>query len=135
MKIPYTGRAEFAGKTLELIQSGGLDKSVSAWTYSPLIDNPSNKKFAAYILNKYKSTATLQSWAGYDSMQAIVAAIRDAKSDDPVKIRDALAKVKYVGLHGKTLSFDANNQAGRLVVLLQVKDKVVQVLDLYELKP
>ena len=135
LKIPYTGRAEFAGKTLELIQSGGLDKSVSAWTYSPLIDNPSNKKFAAYILNKYKSTATLQSWAGYDSMQAIVAAIRDAKSDDPVKIRDALAKVKYVGLHGKTLSFDANNQAGRLVVLLQVKDKVVQVLDLYELKP
>ena len=134
MKIPYTGRAELSGKTLEVIQAGGLEGSVSAWTYSPDIDNPANKKFAAYIMNKYKIPATLQSWAGYDSMQAIAQAIRDAKSDDPVKIRDALAKVKYTALHGKSMSFDANNQAGRLVVLQQVKDRKVSVLDLYELK-
>ena len=134
MKIPYTGRAELSGKTLEVIQAGGLEGSVSAWTYSPDIDNPANKKFAAYIMNKYKIPATLQSWAGYDSMQAIAQAIRDAKSDDPAKIRDALAKVKYTALHGKSMSFDANNQAGRLVVLQQVKDRKVSVLDLYELK-
>lgn len=134
LKIPYTGRAELSGKTLEVVQAGGLEGSVSAWTYSPDIDNPANKKFTAYILNKYKIPATLQSWAGYDSMQAIAQAIRDAKSDDPVKIRDALAKVKYTALHGKTMSFDANNQAGRLVVLQQVKDRKVSVLDLYELK-
>ena len=134
MKIPYTGRAELSGKTLEVIQAGGLEGSVSAWTYSPDIDNPANKKFAAYIMNKYKIPATLQSWAGYDSMQAIAQAIRDAKSDDPVKIRDALAKVKYTALLGKSMSFDANNQAGRLVVLQQVKDRKVSVLDLYELK-
>jgi branched-chain amino acid transport system substrate-binding protein len=134
LKIPYTGRAELAGKTLEVIQAGGLDGSVSAWTYSPDIDNPANKKFAAYIMNKYKIPATLQSWGGYDCLQAIAQAIRDAKSDDPVKIRDALAKVKFTALHGKTMSFDANNQAGRLVVLQQVKDRKVSVLDLYELK-
>ena len=134
MKIPYTGRAELGGKTIEVIQAGGLEGSVSAWTYSPDIDNPANKKFAATIMAKYKIPATLQSWAGYDSMQAIAQAIRDAKSDDPVKIRDALAKVKYTALHGKAMSFDANNQAGRLVVLQQVKDRKVSVLDLYELK-
>ncbi len=67
-------------------------------------------------------------------MRALAQAIRDAKSDDPVKIRDALAKVSFVGLHGKTLSFDSHNQAGKLVVLLQVKDHKVQVRDLYELK-
>jgi branched-chain amino acid transport system substrate-binding protein len=134
LKIPYTGRAELAGKTLEVIQAGGLDGSVSAWTYSPDIDNPANKKFATYIMNKYKIPATLQSWGGYDCLQAIAQAIRDAKSDDPVKIRDALAKVKFTALHGKTMSFDANNQAGRLVVLQQVKDRKVSVLDLYELK-
>lgn len=134
LKIPYTGRAELAGKTLEVIQAGGLEGSVSAWTYSPDIDNPANKKFAATIMNKYKIPATLQSWAGYDSVQAIAQSIRDAKSDDPVKLRDAMAKVKYTALHGKTMTFDANNQAGRLVVLQQVKDRKVGVLDLYELK-
>jgi ABC-type branched-subunit amino acid transport system substrate-binding protein len=85
-------------------------------------------------MNKYKIPATLQSWAGYDSIQAIAQAIRDAKSDDPVKIRDAMAKVKWTALHGKAMSFDASNQAGRLVVLQQVKDRKVGVLDLYELK-
>jgi branched-chain amino acid transport system substrate-binding protein len=134
IKIPYTGRAELAGKMLDIISAGGMEDSVSAWTYSPDIDNPANKKYAAYIFNKYKTQATLQSWAGYDSMQAIAQAIRDAKSDDPVKIRDAMAKVKFRTLHGKTVGFDANNQAGKIVVLQRVKDRKVTVLDLYELK-
>jgi branched-chain amino acid transport system substrate-binding protein len=134
MKIPYTGRAELAGKMLEIIAAGGMEDSVSAWTYSPDIDNPANKKFSSYILNKYKTQATLQSWAGYDSMQAIAQAIRDAKSDDPVKIRDALAKVQFNTLHGKPANFDAHNQAGKVVVLQKVKDRKVMILDLYQLK-
>lgn len=134
MKIPYTGRAELGGKNLEVIEAGGMEGSVSAWTYSPDIDSPANKKFAAVMLQKHKIPATLQSWAGYDSVQLIAQAIRDAKSDDAVKVRDALAKVKITALHGRPLVFDSNNQAGRLVVLQQVKDRKVRVLDLYELK-
>jgi branched-chain amino acid transport system substrate-binding protein len=134
MKIPYTGRAELGGKNMEIIQAGGMEGSVSAWTYSPDIDTPANKKFAATMLAKHKIPATLQSWAGYDSIQLLAQAIRDAKSDDPVKVRDALSKVKINGLHGRPLAFDNNNQAGRLVVLQQVKDRKVRVLDLYELK-
>jgi branched-chain amino acid transport system substrate-binding protein len=134
MKIPYTGRAELGGKNLEVIEAGGMEGSVSAWTYSPDIDSPANKKFAAVMLQKHKIPATLQSWAGYDSIQLIAQAIRDAKSDDAVKVRDALAKVKITGLHGRPLAFDSHNQAGRLVVLQQVKDRKVRVLDLYELK-
>lgn len=134
LKIPYTGRAELGGKNMELIQAGGMEGSVSAWTYSTDIDSPANKKFAATMLAKHKVPATLQNWAGYDSVQIIAQAIRDAKSDDPVKVRDAMAKVKITGLHGKPLAFDSHNQAGRLVVIQQVKDRKVQVLDLYELK-
>lgn len=134
LKFPYTGRAELGGKMTEIIDAGGMEDSISAWTYSPDIDNPANKKFAAAILAKHKTKATLQSWAGYDSIQAIAQAIRDAKSDDPVKIRDAMAKVQYTALNGKAASFDTNNQAGKVVVLQKVKDRKVTVLDLYELK-
>lgn len=134
LKIPYTGRAELGGKNMELIEAGGMEGSVSAWTYSTDIDSPANKRFAATMLAKHKVPATLQNWAGYDSVQIIAQAIRDAKSDDPVKVRDAMAKVKITGLHGKPLAFDSHNQAGRLVVIQQVKDRKVQVLDLYELE-
>jgi branched-chain amino acid transport system substrate-binding protein len=127
LKMPFTGRAELGGKNLELIQAGGMEGSVSAWTYSADIDTPANKKFAATMLAKHKVPATLQNWAGYDSIQVIAQAIRDAKSDDPVKVRDAMAKVKITGLHGKPLAFDTHNQAGRLVVIQEVKDRKVQV--------
>lgn len=134
LNIPFTGRADLSGKTTELIQQGGLSGSNSAWTYSPDINTPANRKFAAAMLARHKLPATLQNWAGYDSIQAIAAAIRDAKSDDPVKIRDALARTSFTALHGRKMTFDANNQAGRVVVILQVKDKKVGILDLHELK-
>ena len=134
LKIPFTGRAELAGKNIELIAQGGMEGSASAWTYSPDIDNPANRKFAATIQTRYKTQATLQSWAGYDSMRVLAQAIREAGSAEPEKIRDALAQTKFVGLHGKTTTFDKNNQSGKIVVLQQVKDKKVNILDLYELK-
>jgi branched-chain amino acid transport system substrate-binding protein len=134
ISIPYTGRAELAGKNLEIIQAGGMEGSISAWTYSPDIDNPVNKKFAATILDRHKTTATLQSWAGYDSTRVIGQAIRSANSDDADKIRDALAKASFTPLHGKTVTFDKNHQAGKVVVIQQVKGKKVNILDLYELK-
>ncbi|MFN0300559.1 MAG: ABC transporter substrate-binding protein [Burkholderiales bacterium] len=134
LSIPYTGRAELAGKNLEVIQAGGMEGSVSAWTYSPDIDNPVNKKFAATILDRHKTTATLQTWAGYDCARLIGQAIRSANSDDSDKIRDALAKASFTPLHGKTVAFDKNHQAGKVVVIQQVKGKKVNILDLYELK-
>ena len=134
LTIPYTGRAELAGKNIEIIQAGGMEGSVSAWTYSPDIDNAINKKFAATILERHKTVATLQSWAGYDSTRVILQAIRNANSDDADKIREALTKVSFTPLHGKQVAFDKNNQAGKVVVIQQVKGKRVNILDLYELK-
>jgi len=132
--IPYTGRAELAGKNLEIIQAGGMEGSVSAWTYSPDIDNAANKKFVATILDRHKTVATLQSWAGYDTMRVIAQAIRAAGSDNPERIRDALSKANFTPLHGKQVAFDKNNQAGKVVVIQQVKGKKVNILELYELK-
>ena len=134
MKIPYTGRAELGGKVQELVQAGGMEGTVTAWTYSPDIDNPVNKKFAATILQRHKTVATLQSWAGYDSMRAFAEAIRVANSAEPEKIREGLTKVKLTMLHGKTVSFDDYNQAGKVVVIQSARNKKVDIVELYELK-
>jgi len=134
LRIPYTGRAELGSKIVELVAAGGMEGTVTAWTYSPDIDNPTNKKFAAEMVKKHNTVATLQSWAGYDSMRAYAEAIRLMNGADSEKIREGLTKVKFTMLHGKTVTFDANNQAGKVVVIQSARNKKVDILDLYELK-
>jgi branched-chain amino acid transport system substrate-binding protein len=134
IRIPYTGRAELAGQNLDLIRQGGMEGSISAWTYSPDVDTPVNKAFAQKFAVRHKTRATLQAWAGYDQLRVLAQAIREAKSDDPVKIRDALAKVKFTNALGKVTAFDKNNQGGKVVVIQAVKDNRVVILDLWDVK-
>src|SRR5471032_3214308 len=63
--IPYTGRIELGGRNQPIIEAGGLEKSISAWQYSSLVDSPQNKAFAEKIKARYKAEPYLQSWAGY----------------------------------------------------------------------
>jgi branched-chain amino acid transport system substrate-binding protein len=134
LKIPYTGRAELAGLMLDLILQGGMENSVSAWTYSPDVDTAINKQFSQKFALRHKTRATLQAWGGYDSLRILVQAIREAKSDDPVKVRDALQKVQFTGTLGKTVTFNKNNEGGKVVVIQAVKDRRVSVLDLWNIK-
>ena len=134
MRIPFTGRAELAGQNLDLIQKGGMEGSVSAWTYSPDVDTPINKAFAQKFAVRHKTRATLQGWGGYDQLRILAQAVREAKSDDPVKVRDALQKVKFTNALGKVATFDKNNQAGNVVVIQAVKDRRVTILDLWNVK-
>ena len=67
-------------------------------------------------------------------MRAYAEAIRLMNGADSEKIREGLTKVKFTMLHGKTVTFDANNQAGKVVVIQSARNKKVDILDLYELK-
>src|SRR6266404_1732483 len=49
VRIPYTGRIELGGRNTPIIEAGGLEKSISAWQYSALVDSPQNKAFAEKI--------------------------------------------------------------------------------------
>jgi branched-chain amino acid transport system substrate-binding protein len=48
--------------------------------------------------------------AGYDAVRIAAAAVAEANSTEPAKIRDALKRIKFEGLTG-TLQFDAQGQA------------------------
>ena len=43
VKIPYTGRVELGGRNQPIIEAGGMEKSISAWTYNATIDAPSEQ--------------------------------------------------------------------------------------------
>ena len=111
-----------------------MQKSISAWTYNPTIDSPQNKAFAEKIKAKYKSEPYLQIWGGYDAIRIIAQAITDCKCTDGEKIKDAIKKMTFTNVMGKTVTFDDHNSAGRFVVLQTVLDKKVGVADIVEVK-
>ncbi|MBS0522008.1 MAG: ABC transporter substrate-binding protein [Proteobacteria bacterium] len=134
LHIPYTGRIELGGRNQPIIEAGGMEKSVSAWQYSALVDSPQNKAFAAKIKAKYKAEPYLQTWAGYDCIRVLAQAIKDANSTDGTKIKDAIKKMSFTNVMGKTVKFDDHNQAGHWVALHTVQNKKVTLADLVEVK-
>ena len=134
LRIPYTGRIELGGRNVPIIEAGGMENSISAWTYNATIDSPSNKAFVEKIKAKYKSEPYLQTWGGYDAMRVIAMAIKTANSTDGPKVKDAIKNLKFTNVMGKEVWFDDHNSAGRFVVLQTVKDKKVGVADIVEVK-
>lgn len=132
--LPFTGRVELGGKNQQIIEAGGMEGSVSTWPYSHLVDAPINRKFVAATEAKYQSIPYLQTWAGYDCLRLIAQAIAAAGSADPGKIRDALQHVTFVNAMGKTVTFDDHNQAGKVIVINEVKNRAVKIAELLELK-
>jgi len=63
----------------------------------------------------------------YDATNLMIAAIEKAGVDDPSKVKDALAALKWEGVSG-TITFDPQHNPIKSAVILQVKDgKVVYV--------
>lgn len=134
VRIPYTGRIELGGRNQPIIEAGGMEKSISAWTYNATIDTPSNKAFVDKIKAKHNSEPYLQTWGGYDSIRVIAQAIKDANSTEGPKIKDAIKNMKFTNVMGKVVTFDDHNSAGRFVVLQTVNNKKVGVADIVEVK-
>jgi branched-chain amino acid transport system substrate-binding protein len=86
------------------------------------------KKYQAKFNTVPDALATL----GYDGANLLVEAIVKAGSDDPTKIRDAMASIKdYKAVTG-TLSFDKDGNPIKSAVVLQIKDgkqKYVQTVN------
>ena len=128
VRIPYIGRFDPGGNNAQIIKAGGMEGSITAWTYSDLVDVPSNKAFAAEVEKRHHVTPVLQTWAGYDAMRMLVQAIKTAGSTDPIAIRDALKKIAFTNVMGQPLKFDDHNQAGKVVLLEGISGSKVTLL-------
>jgi branched-chain amino acid transport system substrate-binding protein len=134
VRIPYTGRVELGGRNLQIIEAGGMEGSISAWTYNHEIAAPENQAFVAKIKAKHNSAPYLQTWGSYDSLRIIALAIKQAGSLDTTKVRDAIKGLKFTTVFGKEVTFDDHNQAGKFVILQAVDNKKITVADIVEVK-
>ena len=128
VRIPYIGRFDPGGNNAQIVKAGGMEGSITAWTYSDLVDTPANKAFAAEVEKRHHSTPVLQTWAGYDAMRLLVKAIKEAGSTDPVAIRDALKKIDFTNVIGVPVKFDAHNQGGKVVLIEGISNRKITVL-------
>lgn len=135
LKAIMTGKLSLDGDTFaELIKQGAYDDAVTAFPYSPAVDTPENKAFAARVLEKYGESATYETFAGYESLHILAQAIEKAGKAEPSAIRDALEKTSYKSMIGATVDFDDHNQAHNNAVIITVKDRVLGVKDVFPTK-
>jgi branched-chain amino acid transport system substrate-binding protein len=132
--IPYTGRVELGGRNLEIIAAGGMEGSITAWTYSHEIATPENQAFVAKIRAKHNATPYLQTWGSYECLRIIAQAIKEAGSPDAGAVRDAMKRMKFTTILGKDVAFDDHNQAGKYVLLQAVNDRKVTIADIVEVR-
>jgi branched-chain amino acid transport system substrate-binding protein len=128
VRIPYVGRFDPGGNNLQIVQAGGMEGSITAWTYSYLVDAPANMAFVAEVEKRHKTTPVLQTWAGYDAMNLLLKAIAEAGSTDPTAIRDAIKKIQFSNVMGAPVKFDDHNQAGKVVLIEGIADKKLTIL-------
>ncbi|MFT8247097.1 ABC transporter substrate-binding protein [Roseomonas sp. BN140053] len=134
LRIPYAGRFDPGGNNAQIIAAGGMENSITAWTYSAEIDTPENRILVEETRRRFNSEPLLQTWAGYDTLRLAAQAITEAGSADPEKVRDALQRIRFGNVLGQEVSFDENNQGGRTVVIERVANRRVVVEKLLQLQ-
>ena len=123
VKVPLFGGDGWEAP--ELTQGPGaaaaLEGCFFSTHFSPEQDAPKIKKFVAEYQKRFGSVPNAMSALGYDSVLALVDAMTRAGSSDSAKIRDALATVKNLdGVTGMT-TLDANRDAQKPAVILEIK--------------
>jgi len=108
----------------KLIEIGGeaLNGSYFSNHYSQDDPSPIIQKFVSDYKTRFNQVPDALAGLGYDSAAVLFDAIKRANSLEPSKIRDAIAQTKdFQGVTGK-ITIDAERNAVKPAVVLQVKD-------------
>ncbi len=122
LNVPLMGGDGWdSSKTIEI---GGKAVEGSYYTnhYASDDPNPIIQNFIEKFKKKYGVTPDAMAVLGYDSANILFDAMKRANSEDPTKIRDALAQTKdFPGVSG-TITMDANRNAEKSIVILTIEN-------------
>jgi branched-chain amino acid transport system substrate-binding protein len=124
MTMPLLGSDGWdSEKTVELAGAAALNNTYFCNHYSVEDKDPNIQKFVTAYRTEYKNESPDAFAAlGYDSGLIIADAIRRAGSDDPVKIKDALAATKDLQVATSKLTFDQRHNPIKGAVIIEMKD-------------
>ncbi|MCH3949898.1 MAG: ABC transporter substrate-binding protein [Acidaminococcus sp.] len=111
-----------SAKLAEIALPDNLNNCYFSSLYSPDDDSKLNKEFVAAYQKEYNAKPDVFAALAYDSTLLFAKAMEDAKSTDPVKIAEALAKVDgFTGVSGP-VKFDASHNPIKSAVIIELKD-------------
>ncbi len=118
----------------ELVKVGGdaIEGGYFSNHYSPEDARPDVANWVKKYREKFQQTPDALGTLTYDATNMLLEAIRKANSDDPGKIRDALASLKgFEGVTG-TFTMDENGDPIKSAVIIQIRDgkqKFLQIVN------
>jgi branched-chain amino acid transport system substrate-binding protein len=121
IKVPLLGGDGWDSD--KVIEIGGADIEGSYFTnhYAPDDKRPEVQKFIDAYKTKFKATPDSNAALAYDAAFLLIDAIKRAADTTPAAIRDAIAQTKdFKGVTG-SISIDAERNAKKPVVVLQIK--------------
>jgi branched-chain amino acid transport system substrate-binding protein len=129
IKVPLFGGDGWESSELLTIGGEAVEGDYFSTHYSPQEQDPAVQKFVQDFKAKYGDTPDGMAALGYDSAMLLADAIQRAGSTDGDKLRDALAATKdFPGVTGK-ITIDAQRNATKALVILQVKDGKFQLVE------
>jgi branched-chain amino acid transport system substrate-binding protein len=129
LTMPFLGCDGWANQALIAIGGKAMDGCYFTNHFSPEDQSPIVKEFVGKYREKYGSVPDTFGALGYDAASILCDAIKRAGSSDSQHIRDALAKT--AGFNGVTglISFDANRNAAKPVLVIVVRDGKFEVAE------
>jgi len=130
LKMPFLGGDTFEAP--EFIEIGGKDVEGVYFSTHYSADapiTPASEEFVAIYKSEFNKQPNTFAALGYDCYMLVLDAIEKAGVVDPVAIRDAMAKTKdFVGATG-IITLDANGDATKSAVVLQVQNGEFKLVD------
>jgi branched-chain amino acid transport system substrate-binding protein len=121
LKMPFIGCDGWANQALLDVGGKALDGCFFTNHFSPEDQEPTVRKFVDSYRKKYGSIPDTFAALGYDAARLLAQAIRTAGTEEPIAIRDTLAKTAdFQGVTGR-ISFDANRNASKPGLVVTIK--------------
>ncbi len=123
LKVPLLGGDGWDSPKLGEIAGSALDGCYFSTHFSPADQAPKVQDFVKSYTAQFKTAPDGMAPLGYDAMMILADAIKRAGSTDGDKIREALTQVKNYDAVTGNITIDANRNATKSAVVLQVEGK------------
>jgi branched-chain amino acid transport system substrate-binding protein len=127
--VPIFGGDGWESSALVPIGGAALEGDYFSTHFSPQDTAPDVQNFVKEFQAKYNETPDAMAALGYDSAMMLAAAMKTTGTTDGAKVRDALAATKdFQGVTGK-ITIDANRNASKPAVILEIKNGQFQYVE------
>jgi branched-chain amino acid transport system substrate-binding protein len=129
LTIPFIGCEAWDNPTLLQVAGKAADGCYFSNQFSANDPAPVVQEFDKMYRAKFGTLPDSFAALGYDAASVVLAAIKRAGSSDPTAIRDGLAATKdYPGVSGN-ITIDANRNASKPAVIMEIKNQAVQYFE------